>query len=60
MKKAKKEKMPNDFYMAAAENTKALNDFATAGLSGQQMLLAKLTSLRNAEEKERKLKELTK
>lgn len=52
--------MPDSFYMAAAENTRAINDFTTAGFVGQQMLLTRMTSLDNAEEKERKIKELTK
>ncbi|MDD6251811.1 MAG: hypothetical protein ACI4HJ_06440 [Ruminococcus sp.] len=60
MKKEDKEKMPDSFYMAAAENTRAINDFTTAGFVGQQMLLTRMTSLDNAEEKERKIKELTK
>ncbi len=60
MKKENKERMPDSFYMAAAENTRAINDFATVGFVGQQMLLTRMTSLDNAEEKERKIKELTK
>ncbi len=42
MKDKEKQKPTADFYIAVTENERAINDFATAGVSGQQMLLAKM------------------
>ncbi|MDO5124562.1 MAG: hypothetical protein Q4D44_07875 [Eubacteriales bacterium] len=58
--KRNENKMPSDFYTALAENTRAINDFATTGFVGQQMLLTRLSSIKNAEEKEREIEDLTK
>ena len=52
MKDQRRENAPAGFYIAVTENERAINDFATAGVSGQQMLLAKMQD--DKAEKERK------
>lgn len=53
MEDKEREKTTADFYIDVTENERAINDFATAGISGQQMLLAKMQD-DAAEEKRRR------
>ncbi|MBQ3073339.1 MAG: hypothetical protein IJD19_01525 [Ruminococcus sp.] len=53
MEDKEREKTTADFFIAVTENERAINDFATAGISGQQMLLAKMRD-DAAEEKRRR------